>query len=172
MKTLFLFSAEAGGEQRLVFSGAQRMVPPHSEDTLLCAQRSLDILTASLPLHPTLTFQDLGGFLLIRVGTVPRYYKIRSSLKSSAASCLSGAPGGQDAPRGPVWVLVPADGIWREPNPQQLFQPPPPCVAAMTWVEITNFSTGTPQEAALINWPVPCCAVSVILSIQLISPIS
>lgn len=71
-------------------------MPPYSEDILLYAQCSLDILTVSPPLHPTLTFQDLGGFLLIRVGMVPRYYKIRSSLKSSAASSLSGAPRGQD----------------------------------------------------------------------------
>lgn len=132
-KTLFLSSAKAGGGQKLVFSEAKRMVPPYSEDTLFCARCSLDILTASLPLHSPLTFQDLGGF-----SSYSGWYGA-SLLQDQKFPIVEGCflpfrcpsrSGYFDALRGAGCVLVPADGIWGEPNPQQLFQPLTPCVAA------------------------------------------
>lgn len=59
-------------------------------------------------------------------------------------------------------MLVPAEGIWSEPDPTSA----PTCSRMTWWMEITNCSTGTPQEVVLINWPGLCCSVSVILSIS------
>lgn len=132
-KTLFLSSAKAGGGQKLVFSEAKRMVPPYSEDTLLRARCSLDILTTSLPLHSPLTFQDLGGVFFL-FGLVWCLVTTRSEVPYSRGLLLTFQVPLEvrilRCTEGAGCVLVPADGIWGEPNPQQLFQPLTPCVAA------------------------------------------